>query len=47
MVVTGVYGNRAITEVIMSEISLDKVKTVIPNIDTMYQDVIQIIEPTT
>jgi len=44
MVVTSVFGNRATAEISFSEISLDKAKTFISNIDKLDQDVIQIID---
>jgi len=44
MVVTGVFDNKAKSEITMSEISLDKAKLVVPNIDTMYQDMVPIID---
>jgi len=38
LVVTGVYGKKATTDVTLSEISIEKVKSLIPDIDTMHQE---------
>jgi hypothetical protein len=45
IIVTGVFGNSATKEVILSEISIDKAKMFIPDIDTVHQDTVQIIDP--